>query len=70
MINDACGSFSRSSLGTAAVRGQIDEGFLGKVEVGVEIALERAEKLAAARTDLRREFEELVECAHILPAVQ
>lgn len=48
---------------------QIDEGFLGKFEVGVEIALEKAEKrLAGFRADLRRELEELTECAYILPA--
>lgn len=61
----------RISVGRKFVAGyskQIDEGFLGKFEVGVEIALEKAEKkLMAARADLRREFEELVEGAYIQP---
>jgi hypothetical protein len=47
---------------------QIDEGFLGKFEIGVEIALERVEKkLADATADLRRELGDLVEEARLFP---
>jgi hypothetical protein len=59
----------RISVGRRFVAGysrQIDEGFLGRFEVGVEIALEKAEKrLLSATADLRRELEELVESAYI-----
>ncbi len=67
-LKDLLEKISISRRFVAGYSKQIDEGFLGKFEVGVEIALERAEKrLAGFRADLRRELEELTECAYILP---
>jgi hypothetical protein len=68
-FKDLLEKISTSQRFVAGYSKQIDEGFLGKFEVGVEIALEKAEKrLASFRADLRRELEELTECAYILPA--